>query len=64
MTVQLSPVPLDSFALLQQAAIAFRLGHPPRPSAAEVVEALLTLEEATAKAQRIRYTFSALGFGS
>ena len=59
MTVQLSPVPLDSFALLQQAAIAYRLGQSQRPSAAEVVAALLLLEKA-AKAQRIRYPFSAL----
>ena len=59
MTVQLSPLPLDSFDLLQQAAIAYRLGQSPRPSATEVVTALLSLEKA-AKAQRIRYPFSAL----
>ena len=59
MTVQLSPVPSDSFDLLQQAAIAYRLGQSQRPSATEVVAALLTLEKA-AKAQRIRFPFSAL----
>jgi hypothetical protein len=59
MTVQFSPVHPDSFALLQQAAIAFRLGHSPRPSATEDVAALLSLEKA-AKAQRIRFPFSAL----
>jgi len=59
LTVQLSPLPLDSFDLLQQAAIAFRLGQSQRPSATEVVAALLSLEKA-AKAQRIRYPFSAL----
>jgi hypothetical protein len=59
MTVQLSPLSPDSFALIKQAAIAYRLGQSPRPSVAEVVAALLSLEKA-AKAQRIRYLFSAL----
>jgi hypothetical protein len=59
MTLQLSPVSSDSFDLLQQAAIAYRLGQSPRPSVAEVIAALLSLEKA-AKDQRIRYPFSAL----
>ena len=59
MTVQLSPIPLDSFALIKEAAIAYHLGQSRRPSAVEVVEALLNLE-AAATAQRIRYFFSEL----
>ena len=59
MTVPLASLPLDSFDLLQQAAIAFRLNHSQRPSAIEIIAALLTLEKA-AKAQRIRFPFSAL----
>jgi hypothetical protein len=59
MTVQFASACPDSFALVKQAAIAYRSGHSQRPSAAKVVEALLTLEKA-AKTQRIRYSFSAL----